>query len=100
VLAVYAGLNGFYLVCSQRLHPLPFQWRPILVHLSIGALTVTLVAVLRNSAVSPFVVMLKLGWFAIVLVVLMRWGGSDVERIRRMLRDFTAGLEFARRRTG
>ena len=33
-------------------------------------------------------------WFAIAVIVLVRWGGSDVDRIRRMIRDFAAGLSL------
>jgi O-antigen/teichoic acid export membrane protein len=92
VLAVYAGLNGFYLLHSQRLHPLPFRAGPILVHVAVGGLTIVLVAYLREQPISVPVLAVKLGWCALVALVLLRWGGSDVGRIRGMLRNFAAGF--------
>ena len=96
VLAVYAGLNGFYLFHSQRLHPLPFRAGPILVHVAVGGLTIGLVAYLRERPISATVLAVKLGWCALVAVGLLRWGGSDVGRIRGMLRNFAAGFGVKR----
>ncbi len=92
VLVAYAGLNGFYLFHSQRLHPLPFRVGPILVQVSMGGATIGLVALLRAQPISPAGLAVKLGWCAIVAAVLLRWGGSDIGRIRGMLYSFAAGF--------
>jgi O-antigen/teichoic acid export membrane protein len=100
VLVVYAGLNGFYLYHSQRLHPLPFRAGPMLVQIALGAGTIALVALWRERPLTPALLAQKLGWCAFAALVLLRWGGADVARLRGMLRNFTAGLGRPRGATG
>ncbi|MDP3209337.1 MAG: hypothetical protein Q8M65_09340, partial [Rhodoglobus sp.] len=54
--------------------------------------TIGLVLLLRDQPISLAVLAVKLGWCAIVAVVLLRWGGSDAGRIRGMLYSFAAGF--------
>ncbi len=100
LVAVYAGLNGFYLFHSQRLHPLPLRAGPLLVQVALGLATIALAAFWRERPLTPALLAQKAGWCAFSAVVLLRWGGADVGRLRGLWRNVTAGFRPRRGAAG
>lgn len=100
MLAVYAGLNAFYLVCSQRLHPLPFRVGPVIVHVAVGLGTLGVVAAVQDAGLTARIVALKLGCWVVAVGLLLGCGGCDLQRVRGMVRNFTKGWGLGRGAAG
>ncbi len=85
---VYAGLTLFYVRCTQRLHPLPFQLGPLVIQITVGLASVGVAAFADGHPISGLGVSMKLACLAGLTGAVIAWGGIDVARVRTTVVNF------------
>ena len=85
VVLVYAALSLFYVVCTQRLHPLPFRIIPVGLQAAVGAATVVFALMMQQQPLSAGHAALKLAWWIAAAGLLLAWGGVSPQRLKALL---------------
>ena len=85
MVVVYGGLSLYYVICSQRLHPLPFRLGPVLLQIGLGLATVGIAWVMEPRPLTLAGIGLKFFWLVLATGGLIGWGGVDVRQVRRLV---------------